>query len=109
MKIEAYGLAVMLKVAFLLTPCFAGDSGKGINLNWTHKIGQPGSEVLFSFRRVQVVRGFLKFELIAHNLHKNDYQCLRITATEDSVHMDDDRGGQYRGARRNLKRDQIIH
>jgi hypothetical protein len=98
MKLEVFRLAVILKAIVLIMPCFAGDLIRETTLDWTHTISDPNSETLFKFRRVQFIRGFLKFEVMAHNLHKTRYQCLFITATKDTIHMDDQFGHQYSGA-----------
>ena len=76
MKLEAFGIVVLLKIIFLLGTCFAADNIREIKLGWKFKSTRHSSEVLFNFQSVQLIRGSLKFEIIAHNMHKKNYACI---------------------------------
>ena len=75
-----------------------------IKLDWKHKYkyerdNETGHrEVSFKVVKVTASRDKLLFDVIAHNTHKSWYQCLYITASENTVHIDDDLANEYAGA-----------
>jgi hypothetical protein len=94
MKPRVFWLAVSLKTIILVMPCIAGSNIKETALNWSHK----DSEVSFNFQKAKLVRGFLEFEIVAHNTDAKQYKCIYVTASDKTRHMNDDYRNEYIGA-----------
>jgi len=95
----------LITLISLLTIVFPSASfANEMKLDWKFKYkyeknyNSDHREVSFKIVKVTTSRDKLLFDVVAHNTHKSWYQCIYITASENSVHIDDDLANEYSGA-----------
>jgi len=97
------GLVIL--VSLLIIVFYGVSFANEMKLDWKFKYkyekahqNSDHREVSYKVVKVTTSRDKLLFEVVAHNTHKSWYQCIYITASENSVHMDDDLANEYSGA-----------
>ena len=93
MRFLKFPLPIAINLICLLMLSFAQERIPELTLAWVHR----DENTVFTFRKVQRVRDVLKFEIEAHNRHRDHYMCFYVNSGERSVHIDDDSGLDYRG------------
>ncbi|MCP4177427.1 MAG: hypothetical protein GY756_06655 [bacterium] len=92
-------LVVVFIVAFTHN---AYAEGKKVNLDWESKFTYDGT-VAVRFLSVQIKNRKLVFDALIHNTEKSNYMCVWLSTSENAVHMDDELGNAYKGAKFTLK------
>ena len=96
MKFQIFSLAIASNLLYFLMLSFAQDRIPGMQLEWSHTY----DETVFTFRNVQRIRDSLKFEIEVQNRHRDQYKCFYVAPAQNSVHIDDNSGGDYPGVAR---------